>query len=60
MARRMPQAFKFGGAGRKIRGWQAAVEEMEKLYLEELMALADTQEGLNAFMEKREPVWQNK
>jgi enoyl-CoA hydratase/carnithine racemase len=46
--------------GRKIRGWQAAVEEMERLYLEELMALEDTHEGLNAFIEKREPVWQNK
>jgi cyclohexa-1,5-dienecarbonyl-CoA hydratase len=43
-----------------MRGWQAAVEEMEKLYTEELMTLEDTQEGLNAFMEKREPVWQNK
>ena len=43
-----------------MRGWQAALEEMEKLYLEELMPLKDTQEGLNAFMEKREPVWQNK
>jgi cyclohexa-1,5-dienecarbonyl-CoA hydratase len=43
-----------------MRGWQAAVEEMEGLYLEEMMALEDTQEGLNAFMEKREPVWQNK
>ncbi len=43
-----------------IRGWQAAVEEMERLYLEDLMVLEDTQEGLNAFMEKREPVWQNK
>jgi cyclohexa-1,5-dienecarbonyl-CoA hydratase len=41
-------------------GWQAAVEDMEKLYMEELMALEDTEEGLNAFMEKREPVWQDK
>ncbi len=43
-----------------MRDWQAGIEEMEKLYLEKLMALEDTQEGLNAFMEKREPVWQNK
>ncbi len=43
-----------------MRDWQAAVGEMERLYLEELMALQDAQEGLNAFMEKREPVWQNK
>jgi len=33
---------------------------MERLYLEELMALEDTQQGLDAFIEKREPVWQNK
>jgi len=43
-----------------MRGWQTGLEEMEELYLKELMALEDTQEGLNAFMEKREPVWQNK
>ncbi|MFQ5944281.1 MAG: enoyl-CoA hydratase/isomerase family protein [Anaerolineales bacterium] len=43
-----------------MRGWQSAVEEMEMLYLDELMELDDTQEGLNAFIEKREPVWKNK
>ncbi len=42
-----------------IRGRQAAVEEMERLYLDELMALQDTQEGLDALIEKRKPVWQN-
>ncbi len=60
MARRMPRAFEFREKGRMIRGWQATVEEMERLYLDELMALKDTREGLNAFMEKREPIWQNK
>jgi cyclohexa-1,5-dienecarbonyl-CoA hydratase len=43
-----------------MRGWDAAVKEMERLYLDELMALQDVHEGLQAFMEKREPVWQNK
>ncbi|MFQ5942657.1 MAG: hypothetical protein ACE5JF_03790 [Anaerolineales bacterium] len=43
-----------------IRGWQAAVEEMERFYLDELMELQDNQEGFDAFMEKRDPVWQNK
>ncbi len=43
-----------------IRGRQAAVQEMERLYLEELMALEDTQEGLNAFIDKREPAWHDK
>ncbi len=42
-----------------IRGRQTAVQEIEELYPEELIALEDTREGLSAFMEKREPVWQN-
>lgn len=29
----------------------------EKIYLEELMTTADAQEGIHAFMEKREPRW---
>jgi cyclohexa-1,5-dienecarbonyl-CoA hydratase len=29
----------------------------EKIYLEELMKTEDAQEGINAFLEKREPVW---
>lgn len=42
------------------RGWQSAREETEEIYLKELMALEDAQEGLKAFMDKREPVWQNR
>ena len=32
----------------------------EKIYLEELMKITDTQEGIRAFMEKREPRWAGK
>jgi cyclohexa-1,5-dienecarbonyl-CoA hydratase len=32
----------------------------EKIYLEELMKTADAQEGVRAFMEKREPKWTGK
>ena len=32
----------------------------EKIYLEELMKTADAQEGIRAFMEKREPKWTGK
>ncbi len=32
---------------------------IEDIYLEELMNTEDAQEGLNAFMEKRKPVWKN-
>lgn len=32
----------------------------ERIYLEELMQTADAQEGIRAFMEKREPLWTGK
>jgi cyclohexa-1,5-dienecarbonyl-CoA hydratase len=32
---------------------------VEKLYLDELMQTNDAIEGLNAFLEKRKPVWEN-
>jgi cyclohexa-1,5-dienecarbonyl-CoA hydratase len=32
----------------------------EKIYLEELMKTGDAQEGIRAFMEKREPKWMGK
>jgi cyclohexa-1,5-dienecarbonyl-CoA hydratase len=34
-----------------------AVEHAERLYLRELVPLADAREGLRAFMEKRDPEW---
>jgi len=33
--------------------------EVERLFLEELITTDDAQEGLNAFLEKREPEWKN-
>ena len=32
----------------------------EKIYLEDLMKTPDVEEGINAFLEKREPVWKGK
>jgi cyclohexa-1,5-dienecarbonyl-CoA hydratase len=37
-----------------------ALFTVEQIYLKDLMATADAVEGLNSFMEKRKPVWQNK
>jgi cyclohexa-1,5-dienecarbonyl-CoA hydratase len=40
--------------------WTAKLEEMEKLYLEQLMKTEDAKEGLQAFLEKREPIWKDR
>ena len=36
---------------------EARLGEVERLYLEELMRTSDANEGLNAFIDKRKPVW---
>jgi len=40
-------------------GADAALANAERLYLEELMALEDPQEGLAAWIAKRTPKWRN-
>ncbi len=37
-----------------------ALERIEKIYLEELMETHDAEEGIRAYMEKREPRWQDR
>ena len=37
-----------------------AVEEVTKIYVEELMKTEDAVEGLKAFLEKRKPVWKHR
>ncbi len=49
------QALRIG-----LGGWDKGLPEMEKIYLEELMKTADAKEGLEAFIEKRPPVWKHK
>ncbi|MDT8341873.1 MAG: enoyl-CoA hydratase-related protein, partial [Longimicrobiales bacterium] len=44
-------------AGAGAAGDAGAEAEVTRLYLEELMATADAREGLEAFMEKRQPRW---
>ena len=38
----------------------SAIARVERLYLEELMATADAVEGLNAFLAKRAPKWEDR
>src|SRR5437868_10032406 len=44
------------------RGWsfREMLEQVENLYLNELMKTEDAQEGVRAFMEKRKPAWRNR
>ncbi|HEY6120763.1 MAG TPA: enoyl-CoA hydratase-related protein [Pyrinomonadaceae bacterium] len=45
------------GRGRSL---DAALKESEDVYLNDLMKTSDAVEGINAFMEKRKPVWRNR
>jgi cyclohexa-1,5-dienecarbonyl-CoA hydratase len=38
----------------------SALKRAEYIYLNQLIATEDAQEGINAFLEKREPVWKGK
>lgn len=40
--------------------YNKAIKSVEDVYLNELMGTDDANEGLQAFLEKREPVWKNK
>jgi len=45
------------GRGRSL---DAALQEVENVYLHELMKTEDANEGIKAFMEKRKPAWRNR
>lgn len=40
-----------------LRRFERDIEQLESMYLEELMATRDANEGIAAFIEKREPTW---
>ena len=45
------------GQGRSL---DAALKEVEDMYLHELMKTSDAAEGINAFIEKRKAAWQHR
>ena len=45
--------------GRFARNFQEDLARAERLYLDELVATHDAQEGLKSFLEKRRPNWRN-
>jgi cyclohexa-1,5-dienecarbonyl-CoA hydratase len=44
----------------RSRDYDGALEESERLYLEELLNTNDMNEGIQSFLEKRSPVWKHR
>ena len=42
------------------RPFGPALEAIERLYLDELMRTRDAREGISAYLEKREPKWEDR
>ena len=57
---RSPVALRYGVRAARLhvrRALQEDLPQLERLYVDELMAEPDAEEGLRAFLEKREPRW---
>jgi cyclohexa-1,5-dienecarbonyl-CoA hydratase len=43
-----------------VRQLDERLQQVEKIYLDDLMKTEDALEGINAFLEKRKPVWKGR
>ena len=41
------------------KNYSESIKKIENIYLNELMKTKDANEGLAAFLEKRQPIWKN-
>jgi cyclohexa-1,5-dienecarbonyl-CoA hydratase len=60
---RSPAALRYAARAARLtihRALQQDLPQLERMYLDELMAEADAAEGLRAFLEKRAPRWEKK
>jgi len=60
---RSPVALRYGVRAARLplrRALQQDLPQLERIYLDELMAESDALEGLRAFIEKREPRWERR
>ena len=60
---RSPVALRYGVRATRLpmrRALQQDLPQLERMYLDELMAESDAVEGLRAFIEKRDPQWEKK
>lgn len=60
---RSPVALRYGTRATRLAVRRALLEDLpqlERIYLDELMAESDAVEGLRAFIEKREPRWEKR
>jgi cyclohexa-1,5-dienecarbonyl-CoA hydratase len=60
---RSPVALRYGVRAARLpmlRALREDLPQVERMYLDELMAESDAVEGLRAFMEKREPRWEKR
>lgn len=56
--RQAVRAYRAAGQGRDLESIGATLARLERQYIDDLLPLPDGTEGIRAFLDKREPVWE--